>query len=709
MTSIKWKIMLFVAAVIIVILGSNVYFVKNMLDKTTDYSSELLQKQLEDKVAMVEKGVNGYVADVTQTAAFLADQMAQDKQVVRAVKENNKELLHSALDSSSRIAKEKIGIDLIWVTSLKERTSDGKTPILACPTNPSFDGFGQLQYASTNASLDSGQTVISWEVNEEDGKLQISAPIKDTDGKVIGAIVVGQQAYQAMFSKIAESTQAGSTLFLVSDQTDYYVMTDVQKDAIGQQMFADSHEKLKDQARNVSKLAAHNADYAALVPLLNQVKSSKKPLIQVVQLGGQSYASYLLPLLSHDGAIQGVLMNRIPGFVASQQEMLKQSASLQGTAILVFLLLFLLSLMAAYWISHRIASPIRDMVGFVSDIAAGDLTRQLQLQSKDEIGELSRHIILMKENLHGIITEISHSSNQVAALSEELTASAEESGKASSFISASISEVAEGAESQFTSVQDSQDALHKIATDSDRITGFVQEVNRTTQAASYLSQTGKEVISSTVNQMHLIRGKTDILEQVLLALEAKSKEIGHIVALITNISNQTNILSLNASIEAARAGEYGKGFSVIANEIRMLAEQTRNSADQIQQLISDIQNESFQSIHSLNESQAAIKEGAALVAEAGNTFTGIYGSVDQVAGQMKDISSSIEQINTKIGHLLSSTLSISEISHTSVSHTQNVAASAEEQTASMMEISSSAASLSEMAADLQSLAHRFKI
>jgi methyl-accepting chemotaxis protein len=707
MRSIKWRMMLFVAFIIIVILSTNLYFINQMLNKTTTYTASLLQKQLDDKVSMVEKGVNSHVTDISQTAALLAEQMALDKQVIQAVKDGNKILLHTTLDGNANLAKAKVGIDLIWVTSLKDRAADGKTPILACPTNPKFDGFDQLNYASTNKALDSGQTIISWEVNEEDGKLQITVPIKD-NGTVIGAVVVGQQAYKTMFNKISEATQAGTTLFLVN-ANDYYIMTDVEKDDIGKRMFAESHEKLTVKAKNLTELAKTNKIYTALTPLLNEVKSTGKPSTKIIELDGKFYASYLKPLLGHNGEVRGVLMSRIPGYVASQQEMLSQTSSLQTTAIIVFVILFVLSIVAAYIISQRIASPIKKIVALVSQIAQGDLTNKVKIRSKDEIGELANQLNIMVDSLKKLLSEVSLSSSQVAAFSEELTSSGEESSKASSYISASISEVAEGAEAQFGSVESSQEIVIEIANNIEHISKLVGHMTDSTMDTSRSSQSGNEIISNTINQMNRIDEKSSHTEQVLLSLGAKSNEIGQIVSLITHVSQQTNLLSLNASIEAARAGEYGRGFAVVASEIRKLAEQSAESSNQIQQLISQIQVESINSIESMHDSQTAIKKGVSLVTEAGESFNNINTSIDQIAGQMQDITAAVEQINTGIGNLQTRIQTMTEVSHTALYHTQNVAASAEEQTASMNEISAAASSLSEMAEDLQVMINQFKI
>lgn len=707
MRSIQWKIMSFVALIIIAILAVNLILINLTLNKTSNYTSDLLTGQLNEKVALIEKGVNAQVSNITQTSILVAEQIASNPQVVQALKSKDKDTLHKLLDSNAEAHKKQLGIDLIWLTSLEDRTSEGQTPILACPSNPAFDGFDKLNYSSTNKSLDTGATVSSWEVNEEDGKLQITAPIKE-NGKVIGAVVVGKQTYKPMLKVISDSTDTANSLFLINNN-DYYVMTDVEKDDLGTLIYGDSHEKLKEEAKNFSDLEKSKPVYKELKLLLDEVKTTAKPLTKVIELNGKPYAAYMIPLLSDKGEVNGILFNRIPGFVASQQEIKDAASSLQQNGYVILLILFIAGLFFSFLISRNISNPIKKIASLLHDIANGDLTKRIEHKSKDEVGLLFQSANLMVSSLKSIIQDVDHASSQVAASSEELTAGANESSKASEVIAASASEVAAGAENQFTLVINSKEVVGGIAEHVEIISNHIQSASSSAQGTSASAETGNALASDTMNQMLVIQEKSNLTQEVIIHLNHKTEEISKIIVTMSEISKQTNLLSLNASIEAARAGEAGKGFAVVAGEIRKLADQSANFAKQIEAIIGEIQQESHRSISSIHDAKSAVEDGVSLVSKSGEVFKDVFSSIENIAAEMQEVSGSITHIVQGTADLVSSIVSIEQISQDSVFHTQNVAASAEEQSASTVEISSAASDLAKMAAELQSAVGRFKM
>ncbi|WP_373229178.1 methyl-accepting chemotaxis protein [Cohnella sp.] len=707
MKSIQWKIMSLVALIIISILSVNLILINLTLDKTSNYTNDLLKGQLTEKVALIERGVNAQVSNITQQSILVAEQIASNPQVIQALKSKDKDALHKLLDGNAETFKQQLGIDLIWLTSLEDRTSDGKTPILACPSNPAFDGFDQLNYSSTNKALDTGTTVSSWEVNEEDGKLQITAPIEE-NGKVIGAVVVGKQTYKSMLKVISDSTDTANSLFLINNN-DYYVMTDVEKDDLGTLVYGDSHEKLKAEAKSFSDLIKQKPVYSELKLLLDEVKTTAKPLTKIVELNKKPYAAYLIPLFSDTGEVNGVLFNRIPGFVASQQEIKEKTSSLQQTGFVILFILFIAGLFFSYLLSKNISNPIKKIASLLHDIANGDLTKPIKHQSKDEIGLLFQSATLMVNSLKSIIQDVDYASSQVAASSEELTAGASESSKASEVIALSASEVAAGAENQFTSVKKSKEAVGDIAEHVEIITNHIESAASLAQSTSASAESGNVLASETMNQMLFIQEKSNLTQEVVVQLNYKTKEISKILVTMSDIATQTNLLSLNASIEAARAGEAGRGFAVVAGEIRKLADQSANFAKQIEFIIDEIQQESHRSISSIHDAKSAVEDGVSLVSKSGEVFNDVFSSIENIAAEMQEVSGAITLIAQGTANLVSSIASIEQISQDSVYHTQNVAASAEEQTASMGEISSAAGELAKMAEELQSVVGKFKI
>jgi len=209
--------------------------------------------------------------------------------------------------------------------------------------------------------------------------------------------------------------------------------------------------------------------------------------------------------------------------------------------------------------------------------------------------------------------------------------------------------------------------------------------------------------------MNIINDKVVNSSNIVHLLGKKSSEVGNIVTLITQIAAQTNLLALNAAIEAARAGEQGKGFAVVADEVRKLAEKSGDSAGQIDGLIKEIQTEMMSAVISMNEGTNAVKEGIVLVKNAGNSFHEILSDVDGVSKNMQEVSAVVQQIYAASQMMVQSVEKIAEITKDSAVGAQNIAAASQEQNAIMKEVSNAADMLTQMAIGLEKKFSIFKM
>ena len=365
--------------------------------------------------------------------------------------------------------------------------------------------------------------------------------------------------------------------------------------------------------------------------------------------------------------------------------------------------------MVAWYISRKISTPILELSSIVREIATGDLRKTLHVDAKDEIGELGKAVNVMTRDLRNLIKDLAISAEQLAASSEELTASAEQSAQASNQVAGSIVEVAEGADIQLQAADKAKMIMESLSSGIKEIADNTITIVQTTEKASAAAQQGGNAIMDAKNQMTCIENSVKNSSRVVASLGERSKEIGQIVNAISGIAGQTNLLALNAAIEAARAGEQGRGFAVVADEVRKLAEQSQEAAKQISTLITAIQVDTASAVTAMSDETQQVKYGTEVVDKAGQTFDEIVNLVQQMSTQIRDVSGEIKQMTASNQSMVLLVNEIDNISKNTADQTQNVSSATEEQSASTQEIASSSHALSKMAGQIQSAISKFKV
>jgi len=380
-------------------------------------------------------------------------------------------------------------------------------------------------------------------------------------------------------------------------------------------------------------------------------------------------------------------------------------------AVVAFVIFaFLIGMAIAIYIGRHISRPVAAVAETAKKIAAGDLTvPEIIVKNKDEVGELAASFNDMVESLRHIIRQVSLNSEQVAASAEQLTASAGQTSKATEQIADTIQEVAVATDQGVESANESSQKAEDISNGSQQIAVNAQIVTAKAMDASAKAVEGGKSVKTAVEQMNSINHTVHGLSEVVHGLGVRSTEISQIVEVITSIAAQTNLLALNAAIEAARAGEHGRGFAVVADEVRKLAEQSASSAQQISQLITLIQDETDRAVQSMEMTTKEVGAGIGVINVAGESFTQIESSVNEVTEQIQGVSAAVQQMAAHAQQMVQLMKVVSEVSENVASGTQEVTAATEEQLAAMEEITSSSNSLSKMASELQDVIGKFKI
>jgi methyl-accepting chemotaxis protein len=377
--------------------------------------------------------------------------------------------------------------------------------------------------------------------------------------------------------------------------------------------------------------------------------------------------------------------------------------------IIVGTVAILLILIGIILYTRFITKNIDEVKRLSALMADGDLRASMSVTSKDEFGQMGQNFNKMITNLRNLLHKIIVNSQQVAAASQELTANAHETAKATENITMTIQDVAAVVANQVEYVGKTTTSVNEISSKITHINGEMQNVTKMTLQTADKALEGNQIVMHAITQMNLINTKIGTATEVVNILGNKSREIDNIISLITNIAGQTNLLALNAAIEAARAGEQGKGFAVVADEVRKLAEQSEAAAKQISVIIREIQKETNATVKVMGESASSAQEGIVMVNQAEKTFVEIQQAIQRISAQSQGVSTAITAISKDAVIAAESVTNIAHSTTETSGSTQTVAATTEEQNAAMEEIQAAATMLAQMAAELDESIHLFKL
>jgi methyl-accepting chemotaxis protein len=395
---------------------------------------------------------------------------------------------------------------------------------------------------------------------------------------------------------------------------------------------------------------------------------------------------------------------------APETEVNSGAKTLWVTMLGISLFFILIAVALIYIFAKRIAKPIEQIRDECVGLNDGDFrAKTMNINSKDEIGQLAQGFNSMRDSLRVLITKVQNQAEKVAASSEELTAGATQSAESSNQVASSISEIAKGIEQQSITAEDVNIIADQLSKTADEISGKTKEIAQTASSASNDVELGRSSIAKAVVQMQEIGEGSAQIQEAVTELARGSKEISDIVNLISNIAGQTNLLALNAAIEAARAGEQGRGFAVVADEVRKLAEESNQSSQKIGELVKRNQLGMEKAVAASKAGTEGIHLGIEAVNSADETFKNIVKVILHLSEEIATISESIEMMAFGSGAMVESIGEIEKVSKTNAGEAQTVSAATQEQSASMQEIASASQSLANLASELQEAVAKFKV
>ncbi|WP_414154743.1 methyl-accepting chemotaxis protein [Pseudomonas sp. BNK-43-a] len=358
-----------------------------------------------------------------------------------------------------------------------------------------------------------------------------------------------------------------------------------------------------------------------------------------------------------------------------------ESAEARTLQIGATLLALLIGVLAAVIITRQITRPLRETLAVVEKIAGGDLTHNLQVTRRDELGVLQQGIARMGTTLRDLISGIRDGVTQIASAAEELSAVTEQTSA--------------GANSQKVETDQVATAMHEMA-------ATVQEVARNAEQASLAAtnadgeaRAGDKVVGEAINQIERLAAEVNRSTEAMNLLQQESQKIGSVMDVIKSVAEQTNLLALNAAIEAARAGEAGRGFAVVADEVRGLAQRTQKSTEEIEELVASLQNGTQQVANAMLGSRTLTDSSVELARKAGASLESITSTVSGIQSMNQQIAAAAEQQSAVAEEISRSILNVRDVS-------EQTAAASDETAASSVE-------LARLGGQLQTLVSHFRV
>lgn len=368
-----------------------------------------------------------------------------------------------------------------------------------------------------------------------------------------------------------------------------------------------------------------------------------------------------------------------------------------------------MAIFISYFFSRGLTRPLQSLTNHVQRVAEGDLTLQLQVQSRDEVGILTEHFNEMIQQMNEMVSKIKHNVATVQQSAHNLHYLTNETVGASQEVSSAMDNVTGGALTLANSVEEVSAQLENMADSMQHMNQSVESIQEVTIKAEQTSQEGLDTMQHLVRTREEASAVVVHTEEVAGNLENRVQSIQGVVELIKGLSDQTNLLALNASIEAARAGEQGKGFAVVAEEVRKLAEQSKAATGEIVMMIGDVQSEVSRVVEVVSQLRGITATQDQVTTEAEKEFQTIMSVVNTITTSVENITVEVQNMGHEQQEITEVMKTIAATSQESAAISEEVNAATESQVLHLEKVSHTMKGLTEEMKDLEGIVEQFKI